>query len=194
MARQGKHWSPRVQEKHSFNRGDVIVPAAGRYPEDALEVNEVVDDFIFRASPVGGGPVMRFGTPLRMKYQFRVVDPAKQPVRWYKAKFTLDMLPEGYEGWTTGQLWNGFATPSFDFETAKKILGDMVREVLENNYEGVNKFEYDPKKDEFLIYESNYPDNVYRVPGEWVTLKKGAKPVKVYDVGSWAWTWSAEEN
>lgn len=194
MARQGKHWSPRVPEKHSFKQGDVIVPAAGKYPDDALEVTEVESDLVFLAAPVGGGSVMRFGTPARMKYQFRVVNPQTQPVRWYKTKFALDMLPGAYPGWTTGHLWNGWATPSFDFETAKKVLDDMVKEVLANNFDGVNKYEYDPKKDELLIYESNNPGEVYRVPGEWVTLKKGASPVKVYDVGSWSWTWSEEED
>lgn len=189
MARPGKEWSPRGTEHHSFVPGDVIVPEGGKYPEDALDVIEVVNDQVFKAVRAGGGSVMRFGAPQRMKYRFQKVDPARMPVRWHQAKFGMDMLEHEYPGWTTGHLWNGFATPSFDFETTKKILDEMVKFTKEMNAESVERYEFDPKKDEFVVFETSYPDEQYRVRGEWYTVKPGAPPIKLYDLGSGAWTW-----
>lgn len=144
---------------------------------------EVPDDQAFKGAPLGGGSVLRFGPNQRMRFQFRAVEPEEMVERWYRAGFGMNVLGKEYQGWTNGFRWNGFARPYFDRKTAEEILKSMEL------FDWVKNYSYVPKDDEFAIYESNTPETPYRVPGEWITVKAGAAPVKLYGLGAGAWTW-----
>ena len=60
-----------------------------------------------------------------------------------KALFNIDG-GQVYVGYTSGQLWNGWATPYFPFDEAKKIQAEW------NDEE--NPMTYDEERDEFRIH------------------------------------------
>ena len=38
-----------------------------------------------------------------------------------KAVFTIGEYPKAYIGYTSGKLWNGWATPAFELTEAKRV-------------------------------------------------------------------------
>ena len=64
-----------------------------------------------------------------------------------KAVFTIGEESKAYIGYTSGKLWNGWATPYFEFEEAKRVA------------EGFNEcaeypMEYDEVYDQFYILDT----------------------------------------
>ena len=39
----------------------------------------------------------------------------------HKAVFTIGEYPKAYIGYTSGRLWNGWATPAFELAEAKRV-------------------------------------------------------------------------
>ena len=94
------------------------------------------------------------------------------------ARFSIDSLgpedaPSVYDGFTVGETWNGWATPYFTLDVAKRVAADYAAQgdaYLAEVGETVRLYE---------------PDN-----GEWDEYG----PVEVegqllYPVGSYYWTW-----
>lgn len=187
MARPGKEWSPR-ETPVPFRKGNVIVPEGGKYPEDALEVIEVVDDRTFRAAPVGGGSVYKFGPRQTAKYRFRFVQPDEMKAKWRKGRFSMDFLGDkSVEGWTTGDLWNGWATPFFEKEAAEEVLREAAETYAEMGE--TYKWGFDPEGDAFT-FQSPHDEEPDRVKGERITTPDGRK--KVYGIGAYSWTWTGD--
>jgi hypothetical protein len=42
---------------------------------------------------------------------------------FYESRFAIDDWFGPFEGWTTGERWNGWAYPYFEFDTALKMDG-----------------------------------------------------------------------
>lgn len=186
-----KEWSPRGPKGIIFKGGDVIVPKAGTYPNDALDVIEHAGG-ILTASPLGGGPAYKFRPEHLEKYGFRVVTPEEMKLPSYPGLFGMELLERDYKGWTTGVLWNGFATPSFEFETTRKILDEMIAARKAEGIDGVESYEYDPSQDAFIVRQTEYPEP-YVVSGEWTEIPKGAsgtERIKLYPLGSGYWVWT----
>lgn len=187
-----KEWSPRRPTGIIFKAGDVIVPETGTYPKDALDVLEHTGGELV-ASPLGGGSIHRFHPRHLVKYRFRVVTPEEMKLSWYPGEFGMEILPRHFKGWTTGLLWNGFATPSFEFEVVKAILDAMISATKIENLAWIDGYEYDPAQDAFIVRASNYPDDPDIVRGEWTEIPR--KPsrterIKLYPLGSGYWTWT----
>lgn len=180
-----------------MQKGTVILPKGGEFPKDALEVWEVLPGGFFRASPIGGGDIYRFGPAQKKKYGFHAASPEELQPKWYKAKFSMTSLLDEHPGWTLGDRWNGWATPHFEFETVKKILDDMVAMTKAENAEWIDGYTYDPDEDAFVIRETANPEQPFVVKGQSVGVGPAAggapRQLKLYPLGAWAWTWTEEK-
>ena len=96
-----------------------------------------------------------------------------------KAVFTIDCFPKAYIGYTSGRLWNGWATPYFEKAEAIKVA------------EGFNEtaefpMQYDEVYDQFYILDTDTGDlKTWR--GEDCTTDKGIK--HLYGIGAYSWVW-----
>lgn len=96
-----------------------------------------------------------------------------------KSIFAIDASPNAYIGYTSGRLWNGWATPYFTLEEAQKIQTEFSR--------GANSpMLYDVMKDEFrLQYEDD--DEPYIWKGEDIQTVDGIK--HLYGIGAYSHIW-----
>lgn len=88
---------------------------------------------------------------------------------------------QGYQAYSTGQHWNGWACPHFTFEAAKKLALDM------------HGLQYDSEKDEFVCAdpEELVGPSEERFPASVIDIDGVA--TKVYAIGAWSWTWEPAE-
>ncbi len=85
-----------------------------------------------------------------------------------------------YEGFTSGQHWNGWECPSFEKDVAQKLLNDVIKA---NEY---GKVSFDEKKDTFFL--ENDGDDTEDWQGFDIKTDEGIK--HVYGIGSHSWVWS----
>lgn len=100
-----------------------------------------------------------------------------------KAVFTIGDYPKAYIGYTSGRLWNGWATPFFEKAEADKVA------------EGFNEcaefpMQYDPIYDQFYILDTE-TDELEKWEGTDYTTTEGIK--HLYGIGAYCWVWDAEE-
>lgn len=109
--------------------------------------------------------------------------------------FTMDAMEGPYPGYTAGESWNGWATPYFEFETAKRIAEDHVRipELMKLNgiEPGDYRATYDEEEDAFLFYEPINDDEAHYF-AQTITVE--GREVKVYAIGTYEWTWEEAED
>jgi len=183
-----REWSPRGPKgiKYSFQKGDVIIPEDKIYPEMALEVTEMLPNGEFRAVPVGGGFVLRFGPEKMAKYRFRRVPESEMHPSWRRGTFWMDAL-EGFEveGWTTGELWNGWSTPVFEKREAEAVLQETAK--MYKQIGGKFKWGYSAKTDTFS-HRSEHDEEPIKNQGDMIQTPEGLR--KVYAIGTSFWTWS----
>lgn len=91
-----------------------------------------------------------------------------------KAVFTIGEYPKAYIGYTSGRLWNGWATPHFEIDEAKRVA------------EGFNECAENP------IFYNEQSKKFYTFDGEiWkaetVQTEEGIKDL--YGIGAYSWTW-----
>lgn len=96
------------------------------------------------------------------------------------ARFTIDGLGGAYDGFTTGADWNGWATPYFTLDVARRVAADYAAQgseyLAEANSKGIRLYEPNNEEwDEFGPVEVNVRDSV--------------KPLVLYPVGAFYWTW-----
>lgn len=187
MPRDEREWSPRGEHKGVFEKGDILIRRGGRYPQDAWEVIRGVKDGVLKIAPKGGGAVLSIGRE-RAKRDFRHATPDELSPSWYPARFYMEFIEgETFEGYTDGTLWNGFATPSFELDEAKKVLEGMVKAALREGWDSFGlSWEYDPGEDALVVVERQYPDPWF-IRGEDITVE--GRRIRVYPVGSHSWTW-----
>lgn len=96
-----------------------------------------------------------------------------------KAVFTIGEYPKAYIGYTNGDDWNGWATPHFTLEEAKRVA------------EGFNEtaefpMEYDNIYDQFYILDMNTKE-LETWKGIDYATDEGIK--HLYDIGAYCWVW-----
>ncbi len=100
----------------------------------------------------------------------------------YKTYFWADFLNTTVEGWTDGSLWNGWATPHFEYPEARRVME------LINEQDSMASGTYDELGDQFCFNiegeEECYPAIYAKVEG---------KTTKLYAIGAWAWVWEEDE-
>lgn len=94
-----------------------------------------------------------------------------------QAVFTIDCYPKAYIGYTSGKLWNGWATPYFEKEEAIRVA------------EGFNEcaefpMQYDEIYDQFY---ARYDDDYEIWKGEDIQTADGIK--HLYGIGAYCWIW-----
>ena len=94
-----------------------------------------------------------------------------------KALFNIDG-GEVYVGYTSGRLWNGWATPYFPLEEAKKIQAEWNDED--------NPMTYDEAKDEFHMHYDG-DDEPYTWEGEDIQTVDGK--LHLYGIGAYSHIW-----
>lgn len=188
----GKNWSPKSPKFVPFQNGSVILPKGGKYPEDALVVISVSEDKqAFQASPEHGGLVWNFDLAAIGRYGFRFAQPEELIAVWRKGRFYLEMLEGSFEGWTTGELWNGWATPAFEKKVAERLMKALTESKLEYGTDAEHAgWKYDKTADAFLYYDYEGTEPIVE---KGLLINAGGKPRAVYGIGSGAWTWSEED-
>ena len=99
----------------------------------------------------------------------------------YKTIFTIDGIAPAYIGYTSGRLWNGWATPYFEVNEALQVMKDY-------NENTDRPMQYDEATDSFRVAETEYTDEeVWK--GENITTENGVK--HLYGIGAYCWVWDA---
>jgi hypothetical protein len=97
----------------------------------------------------------------------------------YKAVFTIGEYPKAYIGYTSGRLWNGWATPYFELEEAKRVA-EGFNECAEN------PMQYDEVYDQFYILDKESGE-LEKWVGEDIQTTEGIK--HLYGIGAYSWVW-----
>lgn len=100
----------------------------------------------------------------------------------HKAVFTIGEYPKAYIGYTSGKLWNGWATPYFEKEEAIRVA------------EGFNEcaeypMQYDEVYDQFYILDKE-TEELEKWKGEDIVTAEGTK--HLYGIGAYSWVWDEE--
>ena len=108
-----------------------------------------------------------------------------------KTRFGIDSNDGEFVGYTTGYLWNGWATPYFTKEVADEILkiNNQVYISYGMDKEGYYAV-YNAEKDQYEFYEPNY-DGPYTVEGEDRETVDGK--LHLYGIGAYCWIWDELE-
>lgn len=101
----------------------------------------------------------------------------------HKARFAIDSIPsEIFEGYTSGETWNGWACPFFEKSEAERILKASEG----NRY----RWTYSPDVDAFTVYSEDADEEVASEVFEGVTANlDDGREIKVYGIGARSWIW-----
>ena len=103
----------------------------------------------------------------------------------YKTIFTIDGIAPAYIGYTSGSLWNGWATPYFEINEALQVMADYNKDIPDN------PMKYDEHLDRFIIIDSEgmqyEPLDTWK--GKNIQTDDGIK--HLYGIGAYSWVWDA---
>lgn len=147
-----------------------ILPRSIHRSEDGrlVEVQRTQDGMV-EFAPRGGGFIHRAS-----EEDFRAHFKPATPRGYSLVMMSGDFVPEGVTlpAYANEDRWNGWAMPSFTFETAQSIL-----EFLPDG-------QYRPDIDAFA-FMVNDEEEIY----EATTIEVDGKAVKVYPIGAGSWVW-----
>lgn len=96
-----------------------------------------------------------------------------------KLVFTIDGYNHPHIGYTTGRLWNGWATPNFEVDEAFAVMREF-------NAQAEKPIYYDEETDTFRVDATEYND-----ADEW--KGRNCKTVDglkhLYGIGAFSWVW-----
>ncbi len=99
----------------------------------------------------------------------------------HKTIFTIDGFVPAYIGYTSGRLWNGWATPYFEVAEALRVMDDY-------NKDTGNLMYYDEEADSFRIASTEYTEEeIWK--GKNIQTDEGIK--HLYGIGAYCWVWDA---
>jgi hypothetical protein len=106
-----------------------------------------------------------------------------------KGHFIIEDWLGPFEGWTSGQRWNGWECPYFEFDTVLRMV-----DVWNNTSFGEEEYQarYDEELDEFYFRDGGLEEwNCFRAQ----LIEVEGKEIKVYPIGAygWCWTWDDEK-
>ena len=157
-----------------FSKGEIICREDLGYPEGGLVCDGYDDAGRLLAHPLGGG--FQLTVPKQDEPRFHVVaDWEKGAALFRRGRFPLADGETAFDGWSNGELWNGWAMPRFEFGVCGVILKSI----------GDKRARFDGKRDAFVTV-SNGEEELW--PVELVTISDGTR-IKVYPVGAGSWTW-----
>ena len=157
-----------------FSKGEIICREDLGYPEGALVCDGYDDAGRLLAHPLGGG--FQVTVPAQDGPRFRVVAEGERgAVLFHRGSFTLADSEALFDGWSNGELWNGWAKPRFELAVCRQILKSL----------GDGRARFEEKADAFVTV-SNGEEEAW--PAESVTITDGSR-IKLYPLGAGAWTW-----
>jgi len=164
-----------------FLPGDIIVPRKDlrEWTNAAVIVDEVEGDGSVTAFRFGyAGRRLRFSPVDVEKFDFIKVpkDKLNNP-GWKSIQVFAEWTEKSYQAWTTGQHWNGWEMPFFEFDEAMRYAQDAGNTV------------YDPERDAFITTHEGSEDEP-GVDEATIIFVRGRGALKVYPIGAGSWTWS----
>lgn len=127
------------------------------------------------AHPLGGG--LQYRIKAGAEKAFRVVPQTEKAAGlWRRAKFSVEGADAEFQGWTRGQLWNGWAMPYFEFSEAQRVIEALTDP----------KGKYDAERDCFVSANGDGEEEIWQA--ERIAVL-GGQHVKVYGIGAGAWIW-----
>ena len=109
-----------------------------------------------------------------------------------KSRFCICDDEVAFVGYTSGYLWNGWATPYFTKEVADEILSTQNQNYIDNKMDKDGYYAvYNAEKDQYEFYDPDYDDGPYTVEGEDCETVDGK--LHLYGVGAYCWIWDEVE-
>jgi hypothetical protein len=158
-----------------FTKGEIICREDLGYPEGGLVCDGYDDGGRLLAHPLGGGFQLKI--PTHEEQQFRAVaEEEKTAVVFMKGKFGLADRGRSFDGWSKGELWNGWDTPRFEASVCQEIL----------KFLGDARSRFDGDADAFVTVNNEDGEEMW--PAEEITISDGSR-IKVYPLGTGSWIW-----
>lgn len=108
-----------------------------------------------------------------------------------KSRFGIDTYEDEFVGYTTGEWWNGWATPYFTKEVADEILAIQNKSFVENGMDkDVYYAVYNAEKDQYEFYD---PDLDAPEVFEGEDCKTVDGKLHLYGIGAYCWIWDEIE-
>ena len=101
-----------------------------------------------------------------------------------KTVFTIGEVADAYIGYTSGRLWNGWATPHFEIEEALRVMQSF-------NETAEYPMKYDDVYDQFYILDTETTE-LEAWKGENCITTEGIK--HLYGIGAYSWVWDEEHS
>lgn len=160
-----------------FSKGEIIRRDDLAYPEDALVCDGYDDAGRLLAHPLGGG--FQLTVPAQDEPRFRAVAEGERDAALFRGgRFTLADGGAAFDGWSNGELWNGWEMPRFEFAVCRAILKALG--------DGQGRFD---ERAEAFITARNEQEEAWS--HEEITIADGSR-IKVCPLGAGSWTWEAE--
>jgi hypothetical protein len=158
-----------------FSKGEIICREDLGYPEGALVSDGYDDAGRLIAHPLGGG--FQMTVPAEDEPRFRMITDSEKGAALFRRKqFTLAESEQTFEGWTNGQVWNGWSMPRFEYRVGVEILRFIQAEGA--------RFEL--QSDAFVTISQDGEQEIWQA--EEITISDGSR-IKAYPVGAGAWMW-----
>ena len=108
-----------------------------------------------------------------------------------KSRFGIDSYEGEFVGYTTGYLWNGWATPYFTKEVADEILKINNQVYIDNGMDKVGYYAvYNAEEDQYEFYDPDLDEpDVFE--GEYCETVDGR--LHLYGIGAYCWIWDEIE-
>jgi hypothetical protein len=107
-------------------------------------------------------------------------------MHWYTAVFRIEDALGPFQGYTTGQRWNGWACPAFPQAEANAIMAVWNRTGIASL--GAT---YAAETDTYTFWDIENEAEPYCVHG--VLQMVEGQAVRLYPIGAGAWCWDEEE-
>lgn len=157
-----------------FSKGDIICRNDLGYPEGALVCEGYDQAGRLLAHQLGGG--FELAVPAHEAQRFRLVaEEEKAAALFRKGRFTLANAGKSFDGWSNGELWNGWEMPRFEFAVCQEIL----------RFIGDKRGRFDGSRDAFVIGSGEEEEPW---PAEEITITDGSR-IKACPLGAGSWTW-----
>lgn len=115
--------------------------------------------------------------PAQDEPRFRAVAESERGAALFRRRrFALADGERAFEGWSNGELWNGWEMPRFEAGVGVEIL----------DFLGAEGARLDGKADAFVTVSQDGEEEVW--PAEATTIMDGSR-IKVYGLGAGSWTW-----
>ncbi len=157
-----------------FALGDVVVPRDARFPKGALVVDGYDEKGLLLAHQIGGGIELHIDDA--NAETLRVVDEAERAQAIFQqSTFRLPDSEDLFEGWTDGELCNGWEMPRFEIHVCQEIV----------QAKGEDSVWYDSRGDAFEVVSESEEQSY---PAEKITTVNGTQ-LTTYAVGAGVWMW-----